>query len=100
MKTLVTVDGYHSLKINSDSDLMYALANVGPVAVNVDATLWSSYSHGIFNLTDYSKNIDINHVVLAVGYGKDSTGAFWIIRNSWGTSYGENGYIRVQRDIG
>lgn len=37
MKTLVTVDGYHSLKINSDTDLMYALANIGPVAVNVDA---------------------------------------------------------------
>jgi cathepsin L len=41
----------------------------------------------------------VNHVVVLVGYGTDETlGDFWLIRNSWGTGYGENGYIRLARE--
>jgi len=41
----------------------------------------------------------VNHAVVLVGYGTDEeNGDFWLIRNSWGTGYGENGYIRILRE--
>lgn len=79
---------------------MNALANYGPVAISVDASGWSSYDSGIFDGCSYNSNIDLDHAVVAVGYGSDSTGDYWIVRNSWSASYGEDGYIRVKRDTG
>lgn len=80
---------------------MYALATVGPVAISVDASSWSGYNGGVYSGCDYSSNIDIDHAVVAVGYGTDATlGDYWIVRNSWTDSWGENGYIRVKRDTG
>lgn len=48
---------------------MKTLANVGPLAVNVDASAWSSYESGVFSGCDVKENININHVVQLVGYG-------------------------------
>ncbi len=78
---------------------MHAVATVGPVVVSVDASAWHNYESGVFNGCDYSANIDLDHAVTLVGYGSDDTnGDFWLIRNSWGTGYGENGYIRIARE--
>jgi cathepsin L len=78
---------------------MYALATVGPVAISVDASSWSSYNGGVYAGCDYSSNIDIDHAVVAVGYGTDAKlGDYWIVRNSWTSGWGENGYIRIRRD--
>jgi len=45
------------------------------------------------------KSVDIDHVVQLVGYGVDpSLGSYWLIRNSWGSSWGEDGYIRLARN--
>jgi C1A family cysteine protease len=55
--------------------------------VAVDASKWSSYKSGIFN----NCNTSLNHGVLLVGY----SGTFWKIKNSWGTSWGESGYMRL-----
>jgi cathepsin L len=69
------------------------------MTVNVDASLWHKYESGVFNGCSYSDNMDINHVVVLVGYGTDEElGDYWLIRNSWGTGYGENGYIRLARE--
>ena len=59
---------------------------------------WSFYSGGIYNGCN-TTNVDIDHAVQAVGYGVDSTSGqgFWIIRNSWGPDWGENGFIRLYR---
>jgi len=51
---------------------MNALATVGPVAISVDASSWSSYSGGVFTGCDFNSNIDLDHAVVAVGYGTDA----------------------------
>lgn len=86
-KFQVKVAGYKSV-IKGESNLAAALNN-GPVSVCVDAANWSSYRSGI--LTTCGSSVD--HCVQAVGYTADA----WIVRNSWGSSWGESGFIRIAR---
>ena len=60
-----------------------------PVAVRVDASNWHLYKTGVFNNCDTK----INHAVFMVG----ATADYWIIKNSWGTTWGESGYIRLAK---
>jgi len=63
--------------------------NSKPVSVTVDATNWNKYQSGVFNNCAAS----INHAVLLVG----ATDAYWKIKNSWGTGWGESGFIRISQ---
>jgi len=96
MSPVATINGYVKLPENNYTALMNAVAQVGPVAVSVDASNWHSYSSGIFNGCN-QVNPDINHAVVLVGYGEDDGQKYWLVRNSWSPSYGESGYIRVAR---
>jgi len=89
----VKVDGYVTLPANDADALATALATVGPVAVSVAASQFSLYGGGIFNGCTGSTGSEINHAVQAVGYSAD----YWLIRNSWGSRWGEGGYIRLSR---
>jgi len=91
------VAGCVKLGENNYNDLMNAVANVGPIAVSVDASRWSSYSSGVYDGCDAEKDMDIDHVVQLVGYGTDNGKDYWLVRNSWGPNWGENGYIRLLR---
>lgn len=73
---------------NNVASLQTAIAG-RPVGLYVDANSWSRYATGIFTGCTLSK---LNHAVIAVGF--DASGN-WKIRNSWGTSWGEAGYIRI-----
>lgn len=96
-KPVVTISGYQKLPSNDNDAVMAALVNVGPLAVNVDASAWSDYESGVFNGCNGDK-VDIDHVVQLVGYGEDSeSGQYWLIRNSWDVTWGESGYIRLKR---
>jgi len=77
---------------------MNAIANIGPIAISVEAVRWMSYRSGIFDGCN-QKNPDIDHSVQLVGYGTDSNKVdYWIVRNSWGSGWGESGYIRLKRE--
>ncbi|CAM6000940.1 unnamed protein product, partial [Sphagnum balticum] len=84
---------------NSDSDLQKALNEV-PIAVSVqaDQDVFQFYTSGILDSDDCGTNV--NHAALAVGYDVIDGKGFWIIKNSWGESWGEKGYIRIARASG
>lgn len=99
-KPTATIDGYVQLPGNNYTAVMNALATVGPVAINVDASTWHAYSSGIYNGCDLTSS-DVNHVVVAVGYGEEADGTkYFTVRNSWSASWGEAGYIRLLRTDG
>jgi len=76
------------------ADMEEAVA-AGPVSIVVDAS-FGSYSSGV--LTS-NCGTNFNHAVLLVGYGTDPTyGDYWKVKNSWGSGWGENGYIRLCRN--
>ena len=91
-----SIGGYVTLPSNEMAPFMNALANDGPIAISVDASTWHAYDSGVYDGCDQGSP-DIDHAVVAVGYGEDSDGKYWIVRNSWSASWGEAGYIRLAR---
>jgi cathepsin L len=95
--------GYAQIKadyqVKPDEDsLKIAAATLGPIAIAIDAShiSFQLYRKGIYDpLICSSKNLD--HAVGLVGYGTDGKD-FWLVRNSWGTGWGEKGYIRMVRN--
>lgn len=80
--------------IARDEEVMAAhLAAKGPLSVCVDATTWQTYQGGV--VTNCASS-GIDHCVLAVGYDTAANPPYWIVKNSWGTGWGEEGYIRVE----
>jgi cathepsin L len=101
IKKTATVTGFVKLIENNYTDLINAVAAVGPIAVSVAADPWMAYSSGVFSgCPKAPRNVIINHGVQLVGYGTDAGKDYWIVRNSWGASWGEKGYIRVLKTNG
>lgn len=96
-KPVVKVQNYYDLPSNQLAPVLNFVASKGPLSISVDASSWSAYDSGVFDGCDMTSP-DIDHAVQLVGYGTDpSAGDYWLVRNSWGTGYGENGYIRLKR---
>jgi C1A family cysteine protease len=93
--TPVHPSSHTMVQANSAVALKTAIAS-GPVsvAIEADTTVFQFYTGGILN--SKSCGTDLDHAVVAVGYGVDSVkGEFYIVRNSWGSSWGEKGYVRI-----
>mmetsp|Transcript_18516 Transcript_18516/g.19286 ORF Transcript_18516/g.19286 Transcript_18516/m.19286 type:complete len:375 (+) Transcript_18516:46-1170(+) len=93
---VATIGGYVQLPENNYTALMNAIAQVGPIAVSVDASSWHSYAGGVFDGCN-QESPDINHAVVLVGYGSENGQDYWLVRNSWAPKWGELGYIKVLR---
>eukprot|EP00455_Lapot_gusevi_P031215 TRINITY_DN3373_c0_g2_i2.p1 TRINITY_DN3373_c0_g2~~TRINITY_DN3373_c0_g2_i2.p1 ORF type:complete len:376 (+),score=88.76 TRINITY_DN3373_c0_g2_i2:59-1186(+) len=91
--TGATITGHIDLPQNEDQMATW-LSTKGPISIAVDATSFQTYNGGI--LTNcISKQLD--HAILAVGYNDVASTPYWIVKNSWGTSWGEDGYIYIAK---
>ncbi len=99
-ENIVTIDNYTDITPNDEKVLKRAVAQQ-PVSVAIQANLRSFqlYSGGVYSDPNCGDQLD--HGVLIVGYGFDIKNEmeYWIVKNSWGPKWGENGYIRIQRNI-
>lgn len=93
--TDINVDSWKAVTPNSSNAMKQALATQ-PLAVSIDAagSHFMNYSHGIYDRQNLLIRLD--HATLAVGYGTENGTPFWIMKNSWNTSWGEKGYMRIQ----
>merc|ERR1712054_290490 len=90
-KYVVKTTGYTTVSSSAkgESSMASYVSKTGPLSVCVDASRWSSYSGGILSTCGSS----VDHCVQAVGI--DESNGYWKVRNSWGTSWGESGFIRL-----
>lgn len=97
---VATADKWAVLRSNDEGTMMETIRFIGPVAVGIHGSSqgFLHYSGGIF---DGECKTILNHALLIVGYGEELTERgmvkYWIARNSWGSHWGENGFIRIKR---
>lgn len=95
-KGVGSVSSFVNVKSRDEDDLAKTCAEHGPVAVAIDSSrsTFHQYKSGIYDDTACSDS-DLNHAVVCVGYGAENSKKYWIVKNSWGTSWGEKGYVRI-----
>lgn len=100
---VTTVRKVLTIPSGSETDLMAAVAEIGPVAVAIDHRhrSFQFYSYGVYspeNCSNYSK--DLSHEMLVVGYGTHSGRDYWLVKNSYGLYWGISGYMMLARNRG
>ncbi|XBI49241.1 hypothetical protein VPH35_112838 [Triticum aestivum] len=93
-----SIKSYEDVPTNNEGALMQAVASQ-PVSVAVDGgdMTFQFYKGGVMT---GSCGTELDHGIAAIGYGKTSDGTnYWLLKNSWGTTWGENGYLRMEKDI-
>ncbi|XP_028760525.1 zingipain-2 isoform X2 [Neltuma alba] len=94
---VVKIDGYERVPPFNEDALKKAVAHQ-PVSVGIEATGrdFQLYHSGVFT---GECGTNINHAVVIVGYGTENGLDYWLVRNSWGTVWGENGYMKIERNV-
>jgi hypothetical protein len=92
----VGIKGWKTLKENDAQEMMNTLVTVGPLVASIAANGLFGYSSGV--VAGSCDNV-VNHAVVLMGYGEDQQLGmhYWNVRNSWGKSWGEEGFFRLKR---
>lgn len=90
------VSGFKEVPEGSVEQLQMAVAQQ-PTSVAVEANIWWQFYKGgiLAGKCNTTKEEQLDHGVLAVGYGQEGSSSYWIVKNSWSSSWGEEGYIRL-----
>lgn len=95
------VTGYNCLNSNNEEQLKQYLYETGPISITMNASTIMNYTGGVYDVPYSECPYAPDHGVTLVGYGVTSGGLpYWTIKNSWGSSWGENGYFRIARGSG
>ncbi|XP_054340528.1 cathepsin O [Pongo pygmaeus] len=90
-----SIKGYSAYDFsNQEDEMAKALLTFGPLVVIVDAVSWQDYLGGI--IQHHCSSGEANHAVLITGFDKTGSTPYWIVRNSWGSSWGVDGYAHVK----
>jgi cathepsin L len=92
----VVMIGCMDVESGNQQALKAAVAR-GPVsvAIEADTKTFQFYSSGVINSTECGTTLD--HGVLVVGYGEENGIPYWLVKNSWGSNWGDNGYVKIAR---
>lgn len=94
--------GYVQIDEGDEEAIKMVLATLGPVSVAIDAgqDSFQFYSDGVYYDPNCESDVDkMNHAVLIVGYGTEDNGQdYWLVKNSYGTDWGQGGYIKMARN--
>jgi len=94
------VTNYRITYNGNEKTLKKLVVEHGAVVIEVASIPMRNYKDGIFEGCNSTTNNTLNHAVTVVGYGTDEGVDYWLIKNSWGENWGENGYLRIQRGVG
>ncbi|XP_026474337.1 cathepsin L1-like [Ctenocephalides felis] len=95
-KSVINITSWAILPSRDEDALENAVANIGPIAVSINASpeTFQLYSEGIYDDIKCSSK-HVNHAMLLVGYTKK----YWILKNWWGSNWGENGFMKLRRNV-
>jgi cathepsin F len=99
--SVARVTSYEFAPSTDETQIMAFLYSRGPLGITMNANNLQFYQGGVISVPYYNCPYAPNHGVNIVGYGNTPAGTpYWIIKNTWGTSWGEGGYFRIVRNIG
>ncbi|XP_037398062.1 procathepsin L-like isoform X2 [Pygocentrus nattereri] len=99
LRAYATCLTYKNVTSGDEANLQHIVASIGPVSVGIDISrhTFQLYESGVYD-DQYCSDIHLNHAVLVVGYGTEEEQEYWLVKNSWGVTWGEGGYIKMSRN--
>jgi cathepsin H len=97
----ITTDGPFNITAGDEAQLKKELYWKGPISVAFQVVAgFKDYKSGVYTSEDCKNGpMDVNHAVLLVGYGVENGMDYWLIKNSWSDSWGDEGYFKIQRGV-